>query len=43
MPCFIELARQVEHWFGPMLGDPGFRDAVDKHVRRAAALVAVAA
>ncbi|TDC97497.1 GNAT family N-acetyltransferase [Actinomadura sp. 7K507] len=42
VPRFMELARQVEHWFGPMLGDPGFRDAVDKHVRRDAALVAVA-
>jgi hypothetical protein len=42
-PGFIVLAGQVEHWFGPMVDDPGFRAAIDKHIRRAAALVAVAA
>ncbi|MFJ9683747.1 GNAT family N-acetyltransferase [Streptomyces sp. NPDC101194] len=35
------LAAQVEHWFGPMVEDPGFRDAVGKHIRRSTALVAV--
>lgn len=40
---FIVLAGQVEHWFGPMVDDPGFRAAVDKHIHRATALVAVTA
>src|SRR5260370_40927614 len=40
---FIVLAGQVEHWFGPMVDDPGFRAAIDKHIHRATALVAVAA
>lgn len=38
---FLDLAAQVEHWFGPMVEDPGFRAAVDKHIRRSMALVAV--
>ncbi|MDH6113724.1 ribosomal protein S18 acetylase RimI-like enzyme [Kitasatospora sp. MAP12-15] len=38
---FLGLAAQVEHWFGPMVEDPGFRAAVDKHIRRSTALVAV--
>ncbi|MFJ6461355.1 GNAT family N-acetyltransferase [Streptomyces sp. NPDC091387] len=38
---FLGLAAQVEHWFGPMVGDPGFHSAVDKHIGRSAALVAV--
>jgi ribosomal protein S18 acetylase RimI-like enzyme len=41
VPGLLGLAAQVEHWFGPMVGDPGFRGAVDKHVRRSSALVAV--
>jgi ribosomal protein S18 acetylase RimI-like enzyme len=41
IPGFLGLAAQVEHWFGPMVDDPGFRGAVDKHVRRSSALVAV--
>lgn len=40
-PGFLDLAAQVEHWFGPMVEDPGFRAAVDKHIRRSMALVAV--
>jgi GNAT superfamily N-acetyltransferase len=40
-PGFLGLAAQVEHWFGPMVEDPGFHDAVHKHVRRSRALVAV--
>lgn len=39
---FIVLAGQVEHWFGRMVSDPGFRAVIDKHIRRATALVAVA-
>ena len=42
VPGFLGLAGQVEHWFGPMVGDPAFRSAVGKHIRRAMALVAVA-
>lgn len=38
---FLGLAAQVEHWFGPMVEDPGFRAAVDRHIRRSMALVAV--
>ncbi|GHF48023.1 GNAT family N-acetyltransferase [Streptomyces morookaense] len=40
-PGFLGLAAQVEHWFGAMVEDPGFRAAVDKHIRRGTALVAV--
>ncbi|MGH3313610.1 MAG: GNAT family N-acetyltransferase [Streptomyces sp.] len=38
---FLGLAAQVEHWFGPMVEDLGFHDAVHKHIRRSTALVAV--
>ncbi|MEU1044461.1 GNAT family N-acetyltransferase [Streptomyces sp. NPDC005897] len=38
---FLGLAAQVEHWFGPMVEDAGFHDAVRDHIRRNAALVAV--
>jgi GNAT superfamily N-acetyltransferase len=38
---FLDLAGQVEHWFGPMVDDPGFRADVDKSIGRASALVAV--
>jgi GNAT superfamily N-acetyltransferase len=38
---FIVLAGHVEHWFGPMVGDPGFRAVIDKYVRRTTALLAV--
>ncbi|CAM5448074.1 hypothetical protein SVIOM342S_01637 [Streptomyces violaceorubidus] len=31
----------MEHWFGPMVEDAGFHDAVHEHIRRDAALVAV--
>ncbi|MFI9257042.1 GNAT family N-acetyltransferase [Streptomyces sioyaensis] len=37
----LGLAAEVEHWFGPMVGDPGFRGAVGKHIGRSTALVAV--
>lgn len=38
---FLGLAAQVECWFGPMVEDLGFHDAVRKHVRRSTAIVAV--
>ncbi|MFD6280678.1 GNAT family N-acetyltransferase [Streptomyces sp. NPDC060209] len=38
---FLGLAAQVEDWFGPMVEEPGFHSAVDEHIRRGAALVAV--
>ncbi|MEU0300941.1 GNAT family N-acetyltransferase [Streptomyces sp. NPDC006175] len=38
---FIALAAQVEEWFGPMVEEPGFHRAVEEHIRRSAALVAV--
>jgi GNAT superfamily N-acetyltransferase len=39
-PGLIALAGQVEHWFGPMVGEPGFHAVLVKHIRRATALVA---
>lgn len=41
LPGFIGLAAQVEHWFGPMVDDPGFCGAVVEHIRGSKALVAV--
>ncbi|MFD3488370.1 GNAT family N-acetyltransferase [Streptomyces sp. NPDC058665] len=38
---YLHLAGQVEHWFGPMVGDPGFSGAVLEHIRDSKALVAV--
>ncbi|MET7376751.1 GNAT family N-acetyltransferase [Micromonospora arida] len=38
---FLGLAAQVECWFGPMVEDRGFHDAVRKHIRRSTAIVAV--
>jgi GNAT superfamily N-acetyltransferase len=40
-PGVLGLAAQVEHWFGPMVESSGFHSAVDKHIRRSTALVAV--
>ncbi|GAA2097443.1 GNAT family N-acetyltransferase [Streptomyces albiaxialis] len=37
---FLTLAGQVEHWFGPMVDEPGFHEAVRAHIRRSTALVA---
>lgn len=37
---FLALAFQVEHWFGPMVQEPGFHRAVNAHIRDGAALVA---
>lgn len=42
-PGFMELAAQVEHWFGPMVDEPGFQAVLARHIRRATALVAVPA
>lgn len=39
-PGFAELAAQVEHWFGPMVDQPGFHTVLAKHIRRGSALVA---
>ncbi|MCZ1013775.1 GNAT family N-acetyltransferase [Streptomyces noursei] len=41
LPGFLGLAAQVEQWFGPMVEEPGFHRAVEQHVHRSAALVAV--
>ena len=40
-PGLVELARQVEEWFGPMAGDPGFHVVLGRHIGRGTALVAV--
>ncbi|NGO75795.1 GNAT family N-acetyltransferase [Streptomyces sp. YC504] len=42
-PSFLALAAQVGHWFGPMVEEPGFHDAVKDHIRRSTALVAISA
>ena len=42
-PGFIELAGQVEQWFGPMVGEPGFQTVLAKHIRRGTALAAATA
>ena len=41
LPSFVRLAAEVEQRFGPMVGDPGFHNAVVKHIRPSTALVAV--
>ncbi|MCE4945388.1 MULTISPECIES: GNAT family N-acetyltransferase [Streptomyces] len=41
LPGLLGLAAEVEHWFGAMVAEPGFHRAVDRHLRRATALVAV--
>lgn len=40
VPGFLAPAAQVEHWFGPMVDDPGFTRAVERNIRRSTALVA---
>lgn len=42
IPGLLSLAAEVEHWFGPMVDEPGFHQALDNHVRQERALVAVA-
>lgn len=39
-PGFLRLAAEVEHWFGPMVEEPGFHEALRGHLRRGAALLA---
>ncbi|MBV6699544.1 GNAT family N-acetyltransferase [Kitasatospora aureofaciens] len=39
LPGFLALAAEVEHWFGPMVDDPGFQRAVTKHIDRELATV----
>ncbi|MFI6643840.1 GNAT family N-acetyltransferase [Streptomyces sp. NPDC050504] len=39
-PGFLALAAEVEHWFGAMVEEPGFHDAVRGSIRGSAALVA---
>ncbi|MEO3973440.1 GNAT family N-acetyltransferase [Streptomyces sp. CAU 1734] len=36
----LGLAGEVEHWFGAMVGEPGFHRAVRSHIGRGTALVA---
>ncbi|CAL9306872.1 GNAT family N-acetyltransferase [Streptomyces sp. SudanB182_2057] len=40
LPGFLGLAAQVEHWFGPMVADPGFTRAVRRSIGAGTALVA---
>ena len=35
----LTLAAEVEAWFGPMVDDPGFHDALDRNIRRGTAWV----
>ena len=35
---FVELAKEVERWFGPMVAEPGFHRALEKNVSRGTAL-----
>ncbi|MFY4719160.1 GNAT family N-acetyltransferase [Streptomyces sp. LaBMicrA B280] len=42
LPGFLALAAEVEHWFGPMVDDPGFTGAVERSIGSGAALVAPA-
>ncbi len=37
---FLELAGQVEHWFGPMVDEAGFHATLLRHIRAGTALVA---
>jgi GNAT superfamily N-acetyltransferase len=41
LSTFLSLAEEVEEWFGPMVDDPGFRQAVRRGIGRGSALVAV--
>lgn len=40
LPEFLKLAAEVEHWFGPMVDEPGFHAAVLSRVDKSRALVA---
>lgn len=41
MSTFLSLAEEVEEWFGPMVDDPGFRQAVLRGIGSGSALVAI--
>ena len=43
VPGLLDLAGQVELWFGAMADEPGFHAVLGRHIRRGTALVAVAA
>ncbi|WP_431983322.1 N-acetyltransferase family protein [Streptomyces qinglanensis] len=43
LPGLLRLAGEVEHWFGPMVEEPGFHRALEEHIRRSTALLAVSA
>jgi len=30
IPAFLALAAQVAHWFGPMVNEPEFHDALER-------------
>ncbi|MFF7243240.1 GNAT family N-acetyltransferase [Embleya sp. NPDC008237] len=38
-PGLLALAAEVEHWFGPMVEEPGFHTALDEHIGAGLALV----
>ncbi len=38
--AFVELAAEVEDLFGPMVGEPGFHDAVRRNISRRSAFLA---
>ncbi|WP_030242357.1 GNAT family N-acetyltransferase [Streptomyces sp. NRRL S-350] len=40
LPGFLALAAEVEHWFGPMVADPGFHRAVGRSIDRGTATLA---
>ncbi|MGA4837985.1 GNAT family N-acetyltransferase [Streptomyces sp. G45] len=40
LSAFLGLAAEVEHWFGPMVEEPGFHAAVREHISGGAALLA---
>ncbi|MEW2219447.1 GNAT family N-acetyltransferase [Streptomyces sp. NPDC006990] len=43
LPGLLRLAAEVEHWFGPMVQEPGFHRALEEHIHRSTALLAVSA
>nr|BFD90416.1 GNAT family N-acetyltransferase [Kitasatospora sp. Xyl93] len=43
LPGFLALAAEVEHWFGPMVAEPGFHRAVANSIDRGLATVAESA
>ncbi|WP_350275284.1 GNAT family N-acetyltransferase [Kribbella sp. HUAS MG21] len=40
VPGMLALAGEVEHWFGPMVEEPGFHRALDEHIADQRALIA---